>query len=339
FFGILGSGVVAFKYIEKSLPKGVERTEKLIRIQHKLNSKALEIMGLQKTDKAPAFIYQYLHEEVDTVMTTLNGFMTPSQEQVQALVQQRGNLNDPASLYLLEMVEANQSRTKWTANSETKSSIELTVPKVDFSKLATWLLFPILFFFFMIDDGSALRFAVKLIPNSYFELSLTAIEKVDKALGHYLRGTALECASVGSVIGVGLFLFGFDYKSAIVIGAIAGITNAIPFLGPLVGLIVGLGYGLTIDKVDPILPFVTTDNLPLGVLISVGLAQLLDNAFFQPVLVGRAVNLHPVIVILAVSLGGAAFGFAGILLSIPVVVASKVCVETIYAGLNDYRLI
>ena len=76
----------------------------------------------------------------------------------------------------------------------------------------------------------------------------------------------------------------------------------------------------------------------LGVCDAIGVADLLDNAVFQPLLVGRDVNLHPLGVILTVAASGMAFGFMGVLLAIPATVTIKVCIETVYSGLRDYRL-
>ncbi len=70
-----------------------------------------------------------------------------------------------------------------------------------------------------------------------------------------------------------------------------------------------------------------------------GLAHVLDNAIFQPVLVGKAVNLHPLAIVLGVAAGGVGFGVVGVLLAIPALVIIKTGLETLFSGLRDYRLI
>jgi predicted PurR-regulated permease PerM len=68
-------------------------------------------------------------------------------------------------------------------------------------------------------------------------------------------------------------------------------------------------------------------------------AHLLDNAIFQPLVVGSAVNLHPLVVILGVFGGSLMFGFAGLIFAIPTIVVLKVVTETFFTGLKDYRII
>src|SRR5690606_6435941 len=119
----------------------------------------------------------------------------------------------------------------------------------------------------------------------------------------YLRGTLLECGLVGAVHMIGFYLVGMDPGMAILIGIIAGVANAIPFLGPFIGFVAGVFYALIAENVNPALPFLTADHILIGVMVTVAIAQLLDNAVFQPLVLGSAVNLHPLLVIIGV-LGG-----------------------------------
>lgn len=337
-FGLIAFGLLSFKLIERAIPKGLERAEKQVRIQYQLNQSAIKFFGVTDDVSQSSFLYKYLHSEIDTLMGSINGILSPrstESESLEIVLKTRGDEN---SKKILDMLSANKAQKVWHANDHLTSTFESKLPQLKVSQLATWLLFPILFFFLLIDDGGLSRFFIKLIPNSYFELSLTVGERVDKALGHYLRGTALECAAVGFVVAAILLIFGVDMTGAITIGVIAGVLNAIPFLGTLVGLIVGIVYVIMLDEATPLIPFLTKDHLILGVCIAIGVAHLLDNALFQPLLVGRAVNLHPFAVIVSVAASGMAFGFLGMLLAIPTIVTVKVCLETVYSGLRDYKL-
>jgi predicted PurR-regulated permease PerM len=126
---------------------------------------------------------------------------------------------------------------------------------------------------------------------------------------------------------------------AAAIGAIAGLANAIPFLGPLIGLIIGLLYAVMSEEINPILPFINDYNLLPAIVAAVALVQLLDNAIFQPYILGSAVDLHPLAVILGVIGGALLFGFAGMLLAIPVIMVIKVVVTTFFRQLRAYYLI
>ncbi len=336
--GLFAFIIISFKLIERALPKGSDRVEKQIRIQYQLNQNANSFLGISEENSEGSFVYKYLHSEIDTMMRVINGILSPTtsdSENVQLVLKSRDN---ESSKKLLEMLDKNATSNRWLSNDADNLKFESRMPHFGVSKLATWLLLPLVFFFLLIDDGSLLRFFLGFVPNAYFELALTVLERVDKALGHYLRGTALECGAVGLVVTIGLIIFGVDITGAISIGVVAGVLNAIPFLGMIVALIVGIVYVIMLDHATPLIPFLTKDHLILGVCISIGISHLLDNAIFQPLLVGRAVNLHPLGIILTVAASGMAFGVFGILLAIPTVVTVKVCLETIYTGLRDYRL-
>src|SRR5690606_24915672 len=111
-------------------------------------------------------------------------------------------------------------------------------------ELTVWMLAPIIFLFLGFDNGQMRRYFIGLVPNRYFELSLTVMDMLDDAIGKYLRGTLAECALVGLTLTLGFFLLGIPFGIAVVIGVISGLVNAIPFLGTVIGMIIGLGYAL-----------------------------------------------------------------------------------------------
>lgn len=340
---LIGLLAVGLGLAYKALPQGVTKIETLIRAEHRIN----EVVGkLLKTDQdEPSWIYQKFGREVDTLMVRINGHIRISPAESEVL--RSANKVDPSEKLksYLSMVQANETRSQWQpldvhVGEESMDGSKVTAQLTSMiGQLSIWVLMPIIFFFLLGDNGSIFKFFMRLIPNSYFELSLTIMERVDKALGHYLRGTALECGAVGAVISLGLFIFGINLQTAVLIGLISGVTNAIPFFGTFVGIASGLAYAMIAENVTPQLPFLTPDHLFLGVVITVLIAHFLDNAIFQPLLVGKAVNLHPVVVVCAVAAGGLGFGFIGLLFAMPAVVIAKTCLETLVRGLREYRLI
>ena len=189
------------------------------------------------------------------------------------------------------------------------------------------------------DEGEIKKNLVYLVPNRYFEMVLTVIDNVDQSIGKYLRGTLLECTAVGLTFVVCLFMIGIEFKWALVIGIVAGISNAIPFLGPAIGLVVSLLYTLVVEEFSPVLPFVSPDNMVLWVVITVAIAQGLDNAVYQPIVLGSAVSLHPLVVIIGVMGGSILLGFAGMLFAIPAIVIVKVIIGTLFDEMKAYRII
>ena len=81
------------------------------------------------------------------------------------------------------------------------------------NKLSAWMLAPLIFIFLGFDNGQIRRFFISLVPNLYFELSLTVLDRLDDALGKYLRGTLTECFLVGLTLMVDSFSLGFPWAS------------------------------------------------------------------------------------------------------------------------------
>jgi len=207
------------------------------------------------------------------------------------------------------------------------------------NKLSAWMLAPLIFVFLGFDNGQIRRFFISLVPNRYFELSLTVLDRLDDAIGRYLRGTLMECFLVGLTLTLGLILLGIPMGIAVAIGVISGLLNAIPFLGTVIALVIGVGYALIAENITPLIPGLNPSNLALYVLILVIIVHVLEDVVFQPFVIGGAVNVHPLVVVIAVIGGSLIMGLWGMLFAIPTVVVVKTAVETFFKELKDYRII
>ncbi len=87
------------------------------------------------------------------------------------------------------------------------------------------------------------------------------------------------------------------------------------------------------------LPMVNMENFGIWVIVALGLAELLKNVIYEPLVLGGAVKLHPLIVVLGVSGGAILFGAVGMLLAIPTIVVLKVFVSSAARQLKAYGLI
>ena len=118
-------------------------------------------------------------------------------------------------------------------------------------------------------------------------------------------------------------------QAALLLGILSGALFIIPYLGTIVGVVLGtvlclLKFGL--------------DWHLLGVLGTFGVVQLLEGTLLTPKIVGESVGLHPMVVILSLFIGGALFGFMGILLAVPVTAALAVLLETVLARYRASRI-
>ncbi|MBK8203291.1 MAG: AI-2E family transporter [Bdellovibrionales bacterium] len=364
--GVLFGG--AF-FVKSNIPSEKEKLELLVRMKFKMNEKFDKIMGIDPVTGRGNYLYEMMADDIGPVRVQLSNILSLSSEQSLAFEQYHQGLNGhervPQKYY--EYFLAN-SKTKGSegslapeksmaesapnanlnavasSNSSTNSnsssgSHEQSVLKTVVSLLSIWLLLPIAFLFFLIDDGAIAQFFVRLVPNRYFELSLTVLEAVDGAIGKYLRGLSMECGLVGVSLALGLFVIGAAPKVAIFIGILAAFATAIPLVGPVMGLGLSLTYGIIAEEINPLIPMVTLDNLLLAVSIVVAIVFALDNLVFQPIVLGSAVNLHPLVVILGIMGGSMLFGLAGVLLAVPAIVITKTILQNTFRGLKDYRII
>lgn len=330
--------------VRSSIPDEVKKLELLTRMQYKFNEKMDSYLETSKAKDERNFVVNLLNEELAPLVIDVNSYLTlnPTQEKAFSEYYENRKIAEKYYGYFLKNIDhkvIEQKREVSSAYNPKDDNIKsFTLSRV-MNVFSIWIIMPLIFIFLLFDKGDISRYGVQFIPNKYFELTLTVFEQVNIAIGRYLRGTLIECTLVGATIFTGLFLIGVELKAAFLISVIAGLTNAIPFLGTAVGLVVGLAYAMIAENVSPVLPFLTADDLMIGIVVIMFIAHFLDNAIFQPVVVGSAVNLHPTVIILGIIGGSSLFGFAGILLAIPTIVVMKVSMETLFKGLKDYYII
>lgn len=351
-FSFLTGGLLGgIKFVKDNIPNEKEKLEILVRMKYKFNEKFDKMMGIDpKTGKGNG-LYNLIAQDINPLRTSLNSYLELSLEEKEAFVNYYRGVEGfepvPEKYYQYYLASIKESRSMAavatriaTAKSKTdKTGDEQSFLKMLMGVVSIWFLLPIVFVFFLFDEGSIDQFFIRLVPNRYFELALTVQEEVDSAIGKYLRGISMECGLVGLTMATGLFVVGVSVKMSLLIGILAGLATAIPFLGPVVGLSFGLTYALIVEEIHPFLPFVNLDNFPLVVLVVNAIVMILDNLVYQPVVLGGAVNLHPLVVILGIMAASMLFGMPGVLLAIPTIVVMKVIIQHTFRGLKDYRII
>jgi predicted PurR-regulated permease PerM len=180
------------------------------------------------------------------------------------------------------------------------------------SILSYVFLTPILTFYLLRDWPNITARLAEIVPIPRRAGVLSFAREYDRLLYGFLRGNVTSSAVVGFLTFLGLFLLGFPY--ALLLGIMAAVFNIIPYVGLILTLIPALVIALFTP--DPVLGL----GKAIGVFMVV---QLLDGAVLSPKIVGESVNLHPVWVILALSVFGFFFGFVGLLLAVPLAVLLK----------------
>ncbi|MBF0544914.1 MAG: AI-2E family transporter [Candidatus Riflebacteria bacterium] len=189
-------------------------------------------------------------------------------------------------------------------------------------------LLPLLTFYILLDLDQFYEKSLLLIPPIYRSSAERILKDIDFVLSAFLRGQILSCIIFGTLMCIALFLCGL--KFSLILGPMAGIANLVPYLGGVFtilfsGMVALSQFGPTWDLLSTL----------FKVAIALSMIHGIDGFIVQPKVIGENVGLHPVLVILALIIGGSMFGILGMFLSVPVTCILKVLSRELYHELYD----
>jgi predicted PurR-regulated permease PerM len=173
--------------------------------------------------------------------------------------------------------------------------------------LVNLALIPVVMFYLLRDWNMILSRIDELLPRRWRPKVRTIGDEVDDVLGEFLHGQLLVMVALAVYYAVALSIARLDH--ALAIGILTGVLVFIPY--------VGFGLGFMLGMLAAILQWNGWPGF-LGVVAVYGFGQLLENYVLVPFLVGDRIGLHPLAVIFALLAFGALFGFAGVLMALPV---------------------
>jgi predicted PurR-regulated permease PerM len=197
-----------------------------------------------------------------------------------------------------------------------------------FNLIAFLIVVPVVSFFLLKDERVFMRVIFSTISNRYFEFAIHLFEKIEESFGKFFRALLLESLLVAMMSVVGLLILGIPY--ALILGIVVGVANPIKYLGPFIG---------AIPTVLVILFGPTPEIYLLYIVIMFFIVQQVDSLILFPWLIGKSMDMHPLLVILTVIAGGYAFGILGMLLAVPVVFLLKTIVEVSQKSLKEFEII
>jgi predicted PurR-regulated permease PerM len=253
-----------------------------------------------------------------------------------------GKISTLSSLDPAQLINAFSGAVTWIENFVNRyhlqsneafsmqSLIQESLAKLNFSQIAGlfgsvawWLgsftvaLFSVAFmtFFFLKDEGLFSRNLLLLVPEGSVQAFSNALESIHKLLSRYFIGMLVEISAVVLLSTVGLLLIGFPFRDALLIGFLSGIFNIIPYLGPLIGTVLGVFVGVV-----SALARSGQENLIvvacLTILVFV-LVQFIDNWLIQPYIYSNSVYAHPLEIFLVFLMAGSFGGLAGMMFAVP----------------------
>lgn len=190
-------------------------------------------------------------------------------------------------------------------------------------------LMPVFTFYLLRDWPEIVASVDDLVPAAHRPLVRRLAEDIDGRIGAFIRGQIFVAFILGCVYTVGLLISGIDL--AFTMGIVSGVLFLLPYLGPVIAL--------SMSVVLALVKFGLSWHVA-AVIATYGLGQVLENTFLTPMLIGDRVGLHPMVVIVALIVGGNLLGVWGLILALPVTASLAVVVTEIllrYRGSRTYR--
>ena len=178
--------------------------------------------------------------------------------------------------------------------------------------LIIFILAPLLALYLIIDLPDLQKDWLSLVPEQHRDEFAEVGSKMGRAVGGFFRGQLVVAFIVFILSSVAFRIVGLPFW--LVIGAIAGLTNLIPLVGPFIGGGLGFLIGAMSGGI----------GLGLKAALAALVVQQIDNHIISPNVMKRTVQLHPVTVMLGLLAGGTLAGFWGVLLAVPAIAVVKI---------------
>jgi predicted PurR-regulated permease PerM len=170
---------------------------------------------------------------------------------------------------------------------------------------------PVVAFYLLLDWDRMLAKINAVLPREHALTIRGLARDIDAVLAGFVRGQLTVCLILGSFYAVALMAVGLQY--GFLVGMAAGMLSFVPYVGSATGLVLSVGIAAFQFWGEPFWILVVAGIFLLG--------QFVEGNVLAPNLIGKSVGLHPVLLILALSVFGALFGFAGLLVAVPVAAA------------------
>ena len=172
---------------------------------------------------------------------------------------------------------------------------------------------------YMLADSDTLTTNfVRILPRPWDQRISQQLPEIGHRIGSYIRGRLIVSGTLAVATSIGLSFLGLK-DFAIGLGAIAGVTNLVPFLGPILGAIPALIVAIPLGGWSV-----------LWIIIFYAIIQNIETYILDPLLVGSSVGVHPLYQLLAVLGGTQVLGIIGALIVPPWVAGGAVLLEQLY---------
>ncbi|MET3700002.1 predicted PurR-regulated permease PerM [Bacillus oleivorans] len=173
------------------------------------------------------------------------------------------------------------------------------------------ILIPFISFYMLKDIEKIKETFWKLTPYKWRNEGKQFLYDIDESLGHYIRGQFTVCLAMGLISFTLFWMIGLKYP--LLLGIFVGVTNIIPYFGPIIGAIPSVIIAATMSI-----------KLVIYSLIIILVLQFLEGNILSPYIVGKSLHMHPLLIIAALLAGGEIGGIIGLLIAVPLLAIVKV---------------
>ncbi|WP_075982402.1 AI-2E family transporter [Bacillus massilinigeriensis] len=170
---------------------------------------------------------------------------------------------------------------------------------------------PFIAFYMLKDIDLIKKTCWYLTPRKWRKEGILFLRDVNKSLGGYIRGQLLVCLIIGTLSSVLFWII--DMKYPLLLGSIVGITNVIPYFGPFIGAIPAVIIAATISV-----------KMVVFSAIIIILLQFMEGNIVSPLIMGKSLHMHPLMIMFALLSGGQVGGILGMILAVPILAIIKV---------------
>lgn len=189
-------------------------------------------------------------------------------------------------------------------------------------------------FLLLYEKGLLRNSIIVMIPNKYFEVSIAALDKIERLLSNYLLGLSFQVLVIFTMASVGLTIMGIKYS--LTIALFAALANLIPYAGPLLGSAFGIIVGLSTSG-----DLVTSNDyifLIVKVVSVFSVIQLTDNILLQPLIFSKSVKVHPLEIFVIIFAGASIAGIPEMIAAIPAYTIIRVSIVELRRGYKQYSI-
>ncbi|MFN8454381.1 MAG: AI-2E family transporter [Anaerolineae bacterium] len=204
---------------------------------------------------------------------------------------------------------------------------DVTVPffqALSYTNIAIWGLFVtvvtlLLSFFWVLEGSRAIQWLILLMPLAWRDEGRELIAAMEEKVGAFVRGQTILCFIIGVLSLIAYWLIGLPY--ALVLALLAGLFEAVPMIGPILGAIPAVLVALTVEP-----------SLAIWVIVASVIIQQLENNFLVPRVMDQTVGVNAIVTVLAIAAFGSLLGILGAILAIPLAAIIQLLLDRFFIG-------